>query len=177
MQVPLQVKSPHVPLTGEVEAYIREKVDGLETVFDGIISCRVTIDGPVNHHQKGGPYAVQIDVVVPGAELVVSNRKDENLHAAIRESFDAMRKQIIEYVEKRKETGQGHVAPPRGRVVQLFPDEGYGFIETDDGRTLYFHRNAVIEPGFERLEVGTRVRFAEEAGEEGPQASTVAISG
>lgn len=176
MQIPLQVKSPHVPLTGEVEAYIRDKVYALETLYDGIISCRVTVDCPIEHHQKGGPYSVQIDIVVPGAELVVSNRKDESLHAAIRESFEAMRKQIVEYVGRRKDTGQGHEAPPRGRVVQLFPDDGYGFIETDDGRTLYFHRNAVLEPGFERLEVGTRVRFAEEPGDEGPQASTVAIS-
>jgi cold shock CspA family protein len=35
----------------------------------------------------------------------------------------------------------------------------------------------VLHPGFERLEVGTEVRFTEEAGEQGPQASTVAILG
>jgi cold shock CspA family protein len=35
----------------------------------------------------------------------------------------------------------------------------------------------VLHPGFERLAIGTEVRFTEEAGEQGPQASTVAIVG
>ena len=46
------------------------------------------------------------------------------------------------------------------------------------GEEIYFHRNAVLEPpGFDRLEVGSRVRFAEQQGFEGPQASTVSLVG
>jgi len=52
-----------------------------------------------------------------------------------------------------------------------------GFIATADGQELYFHRNSVLEDAFDRLEVGTEVRFAEEQGNEGPQASTVALLG
>lgn len=37
------------------------------------------------------------------------------------------------------------------------------------------HRNSVLEGRFEELEVGTNVRFAEEEGLEGPQASTVHV--
>ena len=36
-----------------------------------------------------------------------------------------------------------------------------------------FHRNSVLDGGFSRLTVGARVAFAEEMGENGPQASTV----
>jgi cold shock CspA family protein len=35
----------------------------------------------------------------------------------------------------------------------------------------------VIEQGFERLEVGMAVRFAEELGQHGPQASSVHVAG
>ena len=42
----------------------------------------------------------------------------------------------------------------------------------DDGRQLYFHRNSVLG-GVDRLAVGDEVRFTEENGNEGPQASTV----
>jgi cold shock CspA family protein len=38
---------------------------------------------------------------------------------------------------------------------------------------VYFHRNAVLEPGFDRLEVGIAVQFVEEQGNEGPQARMV----
>jgi len=61
--------------------------------------------------------------------------------------------------------------------VKLFSEEGYGFLETPDGREIYFHRNSVIGSDFDRLEIGTEVRFAEETGEQGPQASTVTIVG
>ena len=42
-----------------------------------------------------------------------------------------------------------------------------------DGREIYFHRKAVLNDAFDRLEVGAEVRFVEEEGEKGPQASTV----
>jgi cold shock CspA family protein len=60
--------------------------------------------------------------------------------------------------------------------VRLFPEDGFGFLEAPDGREVYFHRNSVLE-GFETLEVGSEVRFAEEQGIEGPQASTVSLVG
>jgi cold shock CspA family protein len=60
-------------------------------------------------------------------------------------------------------------------VSKLFREEGYGFLETADGREIYFHNHSVLPPGFASLTIGTAVRFAEEEGVKGPQASTVAI--
>jgi cold shock CspA family protein len=70
-----------------------------------------------------------------------------------------------------------HEPTPYARVSKLFLHEGYGFLETADGREIYFHSNSVLEPGFDHLQIGTEVRFAEEQGAEGPQASTVAVVG
>ena len=50
-------------------------------------------------------------------------------------------------------------------------------ILTLDGREVYFHKNSVLAPGFDHLEVGHEVHFAEEMGEKGPQASTVRLAG
>jgi cold shock CspA family protein len=61
-------------------------------------------------------------------------------------------------------------------VVRLDPSGEFGFLESSDGREIYFHRNSVLE-GIARLAVGTRVIFAEELGEKGPQASTVKLLG
>jgi len=58
-------------------------------------------------------------------------------------------------------------------VTKLFVDRGYGFIEDEEGREIYFHRNSVLGIAFEKLHVGAKVRFAEEDGDKGPQASTV----
>ena len=46
-----------------------------------------------------------------------------------------------------------------------------------DGREIYFHRNSVLDAGFDRVSVGAEVRFVEEEGVRGPQASTVRLVG
>lgn len=50
---------------------------------------------------------------------------------------------------------------------------GLRFIETVDGREIYFHRNSVLNGDFLSLREGDRVRFHEEPGDKGPKASTV----
>jgi cold shock CspA family protein len=55
-------------------------------------------------------------------------------------------------------------------VVRLFLDDDYGFIESDEGLEVYFHAHAVKKGNFSHLTPGTAVKFAQEAGEQGPQA-------
>ena len=62
-------------------------------------------------------------------------------------------------------------------MFSLNPEEDYGRIKTPDERVIYFHRNSVLDNAFDKLEVGSEVLFAEEAGERGPQASTVTLVG
>lgn len=62
-------------------------------------------------------------------------------------------------------------------VVRIDPFGEFGFLETDDGREIYFHRNSVLEGAFSQLAEGSRVTFAEEVGDKGPQASTVKLMG
>jgi cold shock CspA family protein len=53
----------------------------------------------------------------------------------------------------------------------------HGFLETFDGRDVYFHKNSLVGDWFETLVPGTEVAFVEEPGEMGPQATTVWIVG
>ncbi len=62
-------------------------------------------------------------------------------------------------------------------MLVLVPEEDYGRIETPDERVIYFHRNSVLDNAFDKLEVGSEVRFVEEMGERGPQASTLTLVG
>jgi len=165
------------PLPEAVEAEIREKAAKLETYYDGIVRCRVTVAAPVGHHHRGGSYTVRIDLTVPGTELVVNRQENEELSIAIREAFDAMQRQLEDYARHQRGSVKAHEATPRARVSKLFRTDGYGFLETPDGREIYFHSNSVVAPGFSLLEIGTEVRFSEEQGSKGPQASTVSISG
>ena len=176
MQLPLQITARDVSLSEAAETDIRNKAANLDLYYDSIMSCRVVVEGPVRHHRKA-PYTVRIDLTVPGSELVVDRHADEDLYVAIRDAFDAARRRLEDYARRQRGAEKTHEAAPHGRVTMLFPKQDYGFLETPDGREIYFHRNSVLHPGFDRLEIGTEVRFVEELGQEGPQASTVAIVG
>jgi cold shock CspA family protein len=176
MQLPLQITARDISLSEAAEADIHAKAANLDTYYDGIMSCRVVVEGPVRHHRKG-PFTVRIDLTVPGAELVVDRHADADLYVAIRDAFDAARRRLEDYARRQRGDVKSHEETPRARVSRLFPEEDYGFLETSDGQEIYFHRRSVLHPGFDRLAIGTEVRFVEEAGEKGPQASTVAIAG
>lgn len=176
MEIPLQITAHDFRLTPATESDIRDKAAKLDTYYDRIIRCRVVVEAPVGHHRRGGPFKVRIDVTVPGSELVVNRQEDDDLPVAIRNAFDAMRRRLEDYVRQQRGDIKTHEAPlQHGRVTKLFPQEGYGFLETNDGREIYFHSHSVLEPGFARLTIGSEVRFVEEYGQKGAQASTVHI--
>ncbi|UCF68650.1 MAG: HPF/RaiA family ribosome-associated protein [Acidobacteriota bacterium] len=175
MLLPLTVTKRDVEIPESVEVLIEERALKLERYFPRITGCRIVVEGPGNRHRTGGTYKVKIDLTVPGRELVINMQEHEELLVAIREAFEAARRQLEDYARLQRGSVKQHVPEPLGRVIRVIEDEGYGFIETEDGREVYFHRNAVLAPGFERITEGARVRFVEVAGDEGPQASTVEI--
>lgn len=175
MQIPLQITSHDFTLSEAIETEIREKAAKLETYYDDIVRCRVTIEAPVSHHRQGGPFKVRLDLTVPGTELVVNHQASEDLRIVIRDAFDAMRRQLEDYARHQRGEVKKHELASRARISKILREEGYGFLETPDGREIYFHANSVLSPGFPHLAVGTEVRFSEEQGAKGPQASTVTI--
>ena len=176
MPFPLQIKVCIFRPSEALESEIREKAVKLESYFHRIVRGRVVIEAPLQHHRNGGPYQVRLTLTVPGSELVVSHHSDKDPYLASRDAFDAMGRRLEEYARQRRGVVKNHEGSLlEGRVTKLFQTEGYGFLETPDGRAIYFHRNSVLAPGFDHVMLGATVRFAEEQGEEGPQASTVHI--
>jgi len=182
MKLPLQITFRNMEGSDAMKAAVEERAGKLDQVCDQIMSCRVMVEAQHRHRQNGNLYHVRIDLTVPGKELVVSREAHEHhshtdAYVAIRDAFDAARRQLENYARQRRQDVKTHVEPPHGRISQLFLDEGYGKIETPDKREIYFHRNSVLNGGFEKLEVGAEVSFSEEQGERGPQASTVKVTG
>jgi ribosomal subunit interface protein len=175
MQVPLEISTRRIELTPDLEADLRRRATKMERLYDRITSCRIAVERESLHHNEGGPYRVRLDITVPGSELI-ADKEAQDLNIAIRDAFQAAERQVDEFSQRRRGEVKTQVGPPEGRVVRIFPEQDFGFLESGDGREVYFHRNAVLE-GFEKLEVGNRVRFAEEQGIEGPQASTVSLIG
>ena len=153
---------------------IRRKVADLERFHPRITDCRVTVSESRKHHHQGHQFEVRIDVRVPGhAEIVVNRQHDEDVYVAMRDAFDAAGRQIEEVVRIKRGDAKSHEPVLHGTVTRVVADEGFGFIETGDGREFYFSRDNVVHPVFEHLQPGMPVQFIEAASDEGLQAKRV----
>lgn len=99
MTIPLDITFKGVEHSEALESKIRERADKLELHADRIQRCRVVVEAPHKHHQKGALYEVRIDVRIPGEELVVNrtghrNPAHEDPYVAVRDAFDAMSNQL-----------------------------------------------------------------------------------
>lgn len=177
MELPLQITARNIELTDAIRSEIEKKMDKLERVYDRIVRCRVVVESPHRHSHDGKLYNVRIDLGVPGNEMVIKREPNEDLYVAIRDSFDAARRKLEDFVARQRGDVKHHEDVPIGRITTIFTDKGYGFITTADGREIYFHRNSVLKKKFARLRVGMDVRFNEETGEQGPQATSVSVIG
>ncbi|MEJ2192687.1 MAG: cold shock domain-containing protein [Nitrospirota bacterium] len=178
MPVPVEVVYKREGLKSEaVEAEIAKRAERLDRYYAGMLSCRVVVDEPHRRHGEGNLYHIQVELLVPGRKLVVTREHPrrhahEDIFIALKDSFEAAERQLEEYSRVERHEIKTHEAHPHGTVAKLFPEGGYGFIREFGGREIYFHKNSVLD-GFESLRVGDEVRFEEEEGEKGPQASTV----
>ena len=196
MIIPVQITFRNVTSTPEIVEKIRARAQKLERFYSPITSCRVLVEAPARHRQKGYSFHVRIDLTVPEGEIVV--KREPTLHAreqdiaderrrkqmetrperkhlevAIREAFHAARRRLQDHARQKRADVKTHEPMSQARVAKLFPVEGYGYIETPDGREIYFHANSVLNNRFKSLKLGSKVSFTEEAGEKGPQASTI----
>ena len=180
MQSPVQVTFRDMTPSPALSAHVEKRAKKLDSLFSRIVKCHVVVGSPHRHSAKGQLFHVRIDLHVPGKELVVSRNPEEtteNAYAAVDDAFGDAERILEEYARQHQADTRAHKKPPHGVVKTLFSDRGYGFIEAEEGREIYFHRNSVLGSGFDKLAVGTRVRFAEEDGDKGPQASTVHVLG
>lgn len=176
MQIPLRISAHHIELPASTESLIRKRAAGLERFCPQLVACDIVVEGPGGHHRTGGPHDVRLRLSVPGDELVIDRQGSTDLLAVIHDAFDAATRRLQDHARLRRHQVKHHEELPHGWVVQLFPDDGYGFLATREGREIYFHRNSVLPPGFDQLAIGSQVAFCEEQGHEGPQACTVSLA-
>ncbi len=179
MQIPVQVTFRHLEYSSFVASAVRKKAKELEQYFSRMTSMRVMVEPLEKRRHQGNLYHIRINITLPGGEIVVGrgpgqDHSHEDIYVAIRDSFDAAKRQLEDYVRIHyREKKRHRELPLQGKVIRIFPNEDCGFLQSSDGREIYFHKNSVINGGFGKLHVGSGVRYVEESGEKGPQASTV----
>lgn len=175
MQNRLRITVRDIPASEALEAHIRDKVSKLENFFDHIISCHIVVEMPHKHHHQGKEFTVRLNIGVPGSDIVVNRYHHEDPYVALRDAFDAAKRQLEDYVRRIQGKTKVHAMDHIGHVARIFYEEGYGFITKEDGTEYYFHLDNVVNPSFDQLQEGDEVKFIEEMGAEGPQAKRVSV--
>jgi len=64
----------------------------------------------------------------------------------------------------------------KGKIKKLIQDRGFGFIATDDGKEIFFHRSSLAGVEFSALTEGNAVEFDTESGPKGLRAVNVKLA-
>jgi len=156
----------------------REKIEGelarlQKHYLNPILHVRVEIIGTAHH--RHGAFEIRLVAGVPGDTLTVS-RQGEYVLPLIVEALEVLDRRLEEDSQIRQQKVKAHEEFARhGKIVRLFPEKDFGFLETPDGLEVYFHAHAVKKGRFDSLTPGQPVKFALEEGEKGPQAAWVRV--
>ncbi|TVP43535.1 MAG: HPF/RaiA family ribosome-associated protein [Gemmatimonadales bacterium] len=182
MDVPPEIAFRSIEPTDALKQMILDGIDSLEKVYPRLVSCRTMVADDTPDRQTGNNYRVRLDLGIPGKTLVVDERpvaggEPRSLEQTIRDAFDVGSRLLRKEKDRQREGRKADSLPPHGRVNQLLTSPHgvrYGFLESRDGRQIYFQESALVDLDYEDLEIGSEVRYAAAEGDEGPQASTVA---
>ncbi len=75
MELPLKITFRDITSSPALEDHIREKAAKLERFHSRIHGIRVTLSAPDLQHHKKHTYHVQLDLKIPGADIVVNKER------------------------------------------------------------------------------------------------------
>lgn len=181
MQTTPQIDFQGLESSPALRARIEQWIGRLEKLYGRTTACRVVVKAPGGRHRTGGLFEVNVHIALPdGREVRVertppADERFQDAYFAVNEAFKHARRQLQDQVKRMRGFVKTHETQPIGVVAALTPD--HGFIHTPDEKEVYFHRNSVLNGDWAKLEVGSRVAFAEEMGVKGPQASSLRLMG
>jgi CspA family cold shock protein len=168
MQV--NIEGHQTDIQPELRERIAQRLEELNGQHEDIVHVRVALD-KATHHQQGAD-EVRVILALAGKTLT-AKKTAPNLYDAANAALETIERELKEFRDQRR----GIVKEPgpriKGRIARIFRGRGYGFVETETYREVYFHVNSVHGISFKELEVGMAMDIEIEAGEKGLQASRV----
>lgn len=165
MREPLQIVYRNLKPSDSIERCVRKRLAALEDICDDIIGCEILIETDPAYSKTENHVHIHLDVTVPGGVLSLDNDTNQpksikNITAQLKTVFSDMYRQLERYAVQDSAAPAWEDLPFSGTVSELTFDMNYGVITGAGGLEVYFHRNNVVDNAFDRLEVGSPVRFA-----------------
>jgi len=101
MRTPVEISLRGVPVSGALERYVNERARQLQRQCDRIQACHVTIEALHRREQTGAQFAVRLNIMLPGTEVVVNREHAEDVYIAVREAFEAASLQVSDHMRRQ----------------------------------------------------------------------------
>jgi cold shock CspA family protein/ribosome-associated translation inhibitor RaiA len=170
----VHIEGRNLEILPEWREKIEEELARLQKHYvNPILHARVELIGTAHH--RHGAFEIHLVAGVPGDTITVT-RQGEYVLPLIVEALDVLDRRLEEHshIQQQKVKAHEEIAQ-HGKILRLFPEKDFGFLETPDGLEVYFHAHAVKKGKFTSLTPGQGVKFAMEEGEKGPQATWVRV--
>jgi ribosomal subunit interface protein len=134
--MPTRIHFLDMPRSEAVEAKIRARVGRLSKFSEDIQNCEIWLESPHRHHRKGYLYGIRIRLTVPNEEIDIRLQPEsDDVYVAIREAFDAARRNLEDYERRRRGQVKAHPRAPgnASRRRQVLTDREQGQRSEEDG--------------------------------------------
>jgi cold shock CspA family protein/ribosome-associated translation inhibitor RaiA len=182
MQAPPKISYHNLAPSPAVENLVQRRIKVLELRHDRLTGCEVTMEAPQKRKRHGRVFKVRLNLHLPGPDLSISKEvaqgsAQDDLILAVNRAFTAA-ETVLKKRKKKMDGIEVKHHPPvlHGKITELEPELGYGWVQADDGRKVYFQRDSLTSDDWGDLGKGTRLRFREMQGDKGPYAASVTIA-
>jgi ribosome-associated translation inhibitor RaiA/cold shock CspA family protein len=177
LEISFHRADPSPTLKAEIEKHASE----LQKRFPRIYSMRVSIEGSKAPANGSDLLLAHVQVRVPGHEFASTNEPQKaqrnhlaaDIRSTVRNAFAAVERQLERHKDKQRGDVKPHETQVYGQVAELHPEQDYGYLLTNTGALLYFHRSSLLDVPFDALQRGDKVQYVEADGDTGPTASKV----
>jgi ribosome-associated translation inhibitor RaiA len=102
-----------------LEQDIRARIAEAEQICNRITACNVVVEAHRRHPSGGQSFHVGVELAVPGRTIVVRRgpptpHGHEDAYLAVRNAFDAARRQLEDHLRMARGEVKTHAAPARG---------------------------------------------------------------
>jgi CspA family cold shock protein len=177
----LQIDGQHLEVYEDLRAMITNRMEKLNSRHNDIIHARVSLLKS-SHHQHGSDEA-RIVLSMTRRKLLQATKVGKTVEEAINTAFDALHRELSDYRTKRRELDKQRLKTakvgPRisGKIVQVAPDQGYGFVDIGADEEVHFLRQVVVGDAFDSITEGMAVEVDVIEGPDGYEAVRVAPLG
>lgn len=111
MQIPLIVAFHNLESSDAVKTRVAERVAKLESIYDRLTGCHVTIEADKKRPNGGHDYNVRIEMSVPGGEpIVISGQphhgdargQGPDVYDVVNQSFDVAERRLRKFKDKQR---------------------------------------------------------------------------